>query len=98
MPCSERGQSSPSLAPPQARTTLPSGSSSSTGGAGGAQAGPGGVRPRPGLGLGRGAGAVGEPDVVALVDGDAGDLAEDPVVGQGLRPEGVYLEGRDVAH
>src|SRR3972149_4056605 len=63
-----------------------------------AAVGPGRVLHLTGLALGQRTGAVGEPDVVALVDGDAGDLAEDPVVGQGLRPEGVYLEGRDGAH
>src|SRR3990172_4431019 len=63
-----------------------------------AAVGPGRVLHLTGLALGQRTGAVGEPDVVALADGDAGDLAEDPVVGQGLRPEGVYLEGRDVAH
>ena len=39
-------------------------------------------------------GAVDDPDVVAAVHGDARDLAEDPVVRQRLRPEGVDLEGR----
>ena len=35
---------------------------------------------------------VDDPDVVLAVDGDAGDLAEDPFVGQGLGPERINGE------
>ncbi len=37
-------------------------------------------------------GPVDDPDVVLAVDGDAGDLAEDPFVGQRLGPERINGE------
>src|SRR5262249_16479925 len=41
-------------------------------------------------------GALHDPDVIALVDRDAGDLAERPVVRQRLRPRRIDLEFRHV--
>ena len=38
--------------------------------------------------------AVHDPDVILRVDGDAGDRAEHPVVGQRLRPERIDRVGR----
>ena len=35
-----------------------------------------------------------DPDVIALVDPDADRIAEQPVVGQRLRPERIHLEAR----
>src|SRR5262249_40667104 len=40
--------------------------------------------------------ALDDPDVVALIDRDATDLPERPVVGQGLRTERVGLEFRHI--
>jgi hypothetical protein len=39
-------------------------------------------------------GAVDDPHVILRVDGDADGLAEDPVVGEGLGPEGIDFETR----
>src|SRR5581483_10651869 len=38
--------------------------------------------------------AIEEPDVIHLIDADAGDLLHAPAVGQRLRPERIDLEDR----
>ena len=45
--------------------------------------------------VGERARALDDPDMSLAVDGDAADLADDPVVRQRLRPGGVDREGRD---
>ena len=82
--------------PPQACTTLPSGSNSITGGAGTQHLARGGFGGGELLAARQAARALDDPDVVALVDRDAGDLAERPVVRQRLRPERIDLEFRHV--
>jgi hypothetical protein len=49
------------------------------------------------LALGERAGAVRDPKVVVLVEADAGDLPEQPVVGQRLGKERIDLELRHAA-
>src|SRR5687768_9420077 len=39
-----------------------------------------------------------DEDVIARIDPDADDVAEDPVVGQGLRPHRIDLEPRRLHH
>ena len=50
--------------------------------------------PRAALTVGQRPGPVQHPDVVARVDRHADDVAEQPLVGERLRPEGVDLEHR----
>jgi hypothetical protein len=49
---------------------------------------------QPTLVVSEAAGALDEPDVVLRVYGDPGDLPEQPIVGQRLRPEWIDFESR----
>ena len=75
---------------------MPSASNSSTGGAAVQHFVAGGFCVRALLVVEQGRRAVDDPDVVVAIGGDAGDLAEDPVAGQRLRPERLGPERRGV--
>ncbi len=57
----------------------------------------GGLRLGAFLVVGQRARAMDHPDVALPVDGDAADLAEDPVAGKRFRPGRIDREGQDLA-
>ena len=94
MPCSFLTQAGRRSAPPQEASRLPSGSNFSTGGAALQHLVSGGFVCAPFSSSSSVAGRWMIQMLSCAVDGDAGDLAENPVLRQRLRPERLGLEFR----